>query len=298
MNYIDDFINFIDKNKTNKKVVINNEITLNFYYCKKECREENNDIIKWEFYIYDTKDNDNDDDIKTIIYNKKNNIYISYDENGENEHLKNHLESDKYIYETPDPQNILIFVFGFDFDFIKKINDEIDKKKQRLELMNNNFVDNFFNSCEKIGRNLYRCKTEYTEIGDVNFVTFEYDKENNKIIDNDSNTICWKVVVLYDEIDKKSNLKKKVRNYRELNFDMVTKEYTVDTTSRTYFSNISFLYPKWQETHNIIVNDKEFFLYRNRQKLEDKIFRLQTKEPKFAITTFIGANYDFLCKIF
>ncbi len=307
---MDEFLMCIDKNKNNKnnkKIKINEKKYITIYYNDKECRSENSDTITWNIFV--DKD-EHEDEIKTIIYNKNINLYKSQSE--ENDYInlaftdddwlksKNlkfdghiFLEPNEYILETTEPKYVLMFIFGIEWNFLEKINNKIEKRKENLELTKNNIVDRFFESCEKIGQNIFKCKTEYKEIGNVEYVIFEYDVKKDKNIED--NVICWKVSVIYTEIDKNTNLKKEKKSKRELYFDLLTKEYIIDTTANMRFSNISYLYPEWILKKKLLFDKNEFYIYRNCFKLEDKIFRLQTKNAKYAIMTFLGANYDFLC---
>jgi hypothetical protein len=309
MNYIDYFFNLVNGGKNNKQIKTENNKIINFYYAKKECRDENSEIITWNFYI---DKNDEEDEIKTIIYEKNTQKYKSQSE--ENDYInfsfmddewleskkikfdgKIILEPNLYILETIQPQYVLMFALGISWSSLLIINEIIEEKKEKMELTKNNIVDRFFASCEKIGKNIFKCQTECKEIGEVEHVIFEYDPEKDKNIDDD--IICWKGIVSYTEIDKKTNLKKEKRSKRELYFDLITKEYTIDTTAHMRFSNISYMYPEWIKKKNIKFDDTEIYIHRNCQRLEDRIFRLRTKDAKYAIMTFLGVNYDFLCKL-
>lgn len=311
LNYIDEFLSLLDPLKHRKKVklykTINNQKYIKFNYNRKEDRKETDNIIQWDLIF--------EEDFQSIIYDKIKKSY--YIESTENDYLnivfldeewleKNNaqfdgnicLEPNYYQMETTMPKFILMFILGMDYDDISKIDWEIQKKKRKINLINNNFVELFFKNCHKVGENLFTFKLEHSE-KNIDHVTFQYDSHKNKNIDND--IVCWDIVVIYEDdiLDKRlgEKIKKEIRSSRNITLDLISEEYSADTDVHRYLSSLDFTFEYWRKKKNVTFNPDEFFILYNRQLLKDRVFRLQSKEPRFALMVLLGANWDEMIKM-
>jgi hypothetical protein len=301
--YIDIFLKYYKFDKH----VINVKNNKNFYHFKKYSRAETKNFIIWDLFfekntckrkIIYNRDNHNftcvfEENYDYINMNfldnewlKSKNLYFKMEENLCNLYID---DGNLYILETKEPLYIFIFLFNVGINFIFEICEKIERNIKYKDLKNYNFVDKFFDSCENLGKNKFSCKTENKEIGNVDKVIFEYDKNIDRTIED--NQIIWKIYIIYKDISRE------IKTKRYLIFDLYIGEFIVNTDIHQKFNDISYLFEEWREKNNARFKNDEFFIFRNGRKLEDRIFRLKTRNEKYAMMTFLGANYEFLCEI-
>lgn len=277
---IDKILNLIPSKKTKKEIILENNTRAFFMYNEKK-RLETEEYIMWFFTISNEE--------YSVKYYKNTNKYLSKSNNNNkllclniaNYNCKYAIYiNEKQEYELISENHICIFIFLFGIK-----NNDIMKYNN----IANNFFDKFILSCEKINKNIYSFPTEVKEFN-LDKVTFEFNEEKNKIVDE--YTIKWNVIVIIESDNKI------IKSERFLGYDYIDNYYFCDTQYKKPMSDISYLYDKWCDKYsvNLGFND-EFYIYLNYKKIEDKIFRLKTVNPYFAFMTFINAKYEDLCKI-
>jgi hypothetical protein len=295
--FIDRFLRKLNSQKKKMFTSEKNE-KLTLFYNESENRCEDAKTIIWDFLV--------DDIVITITYYKETLLYNVKVEQNENINLifidndwlaannlkfdgNLNLDEDHYILETTEYLFVLLFGLGISTNTLMlantRINDYFEKKRLLKKTLHGNFIDRFIKYCKELPQNHYECPTEGLEPGDVKKVVFEY---SSKTIDDDY--ISWVLTVKYNEKNKD------IESSRTINFDIKSKTYFVDTDATKRFADYSILDEEWLKLKNTNF-DGEFCLQRDRIKLDDKIFRLETTRPDFAVMVALGVEYDFLTNI-
>jgi hypothetical protein len=301
-NEIEIILDLIKKN--GKKIKLENTQKYQIITSKKT--KESEIEIEWCFYIY------KQENVYSLIYDKKTNNFMSitdiYNKVSSFSFLddiwlkKNKLQENgkifinekcEYIYIGKNYIFALMFIIGICYEEVKKYDDIAKNELKKKYILENNFFIDFLKKCKNIGNNKYLFKTEVKEYN-TNEVIFEYDETKNVEIDDFS--IKWIVRVLVDYIDEKTKENKNIVSERFLDYNYVDNIYSCEVKLGKPMSDISYLYPKWCQKKNVEFKGN-FYVSLNFQRIEDKIFCLETLNRGFAFMSFINANYDEIMEI-
>lgn len=291
--YIDIILDLI---KNNKKIKLENTQK----YCaitSKKTKDDENEI-EWQFCI-NSQEND-----YSLFYNKNTKKFMStIDIHNkitsfaflDNVWLKkNNLQEDGKIFINEKCEYIFVgenyifafmFIIGICHEELQNYDEIAKKELKKKQILETNFFNTFLKKCKNIDNNKYLFKTEVKEY-DSNEVIFEYDE--TKDIEIDDFSIKWTVRVLVET--------KNIISPRFLDYNYIDNIYSCEVKLGKPMSDISYLCPKWCQKNNIEFNDK-FYISLNFQRIEDKIFCLETPNKGFAFMSFINANYDEIMKI-